>query len=150
MRSRLNTIMEKLNKELANWVYSKRRVINMVIGITAVLLCEAARAYYRPFIYLNEINDFHIADTLGNSLGTVGAVFVFLSLLGRSNVQEHFLLRTVVISVLVYEFAHPLLGKPIDPWDLMATVITGFFCEGLYRVIHERKQQGPFKSDTFS
>ena len=122
----------------------------MAIGITAVLLCEVARAYYRPFIYLNEINDFHIADTLGNSLGTVGTVFVFLSLLGDSNIWDHFLIRTTVISVLVYEVAHPLLGKPIDPWDLMATVIAGFFCEGLYRVIHERKQQDPLKVDTFS
>lgn len=142
--------MEKLNKELASWVYTKRRVINMAIGITAVLLCEVARAYYRPFIYSNEINDFHIADTLGNSLGTVGTVFVFLSLLGRSNAQDHFLMRTTVISVLVYEVAHPLLGKPIDPWDLIATMIAGFFCEGLYRVIHERKQQGSSKPDTFS
>jgi hypothetical protein len=143
-------MMEKINKELANWAYSRRRKTNMAIGITAVLLCEVARAYYRPFIYLNEINDFHIADTLGNSLGTVGAVFVFLSLLGHSNIRNHFLIRTTVISVLVYEVAHPLLGKPIDPWDLMATVIAGFFCEGLYRVIHERKQQDPLKLDTFS
>lgn len=142
--------MKTLNKELATWAYSKRRVINMAIGISAVLLYEAARAYYRPFIYLNEINDFHIADTLGNSLGTVGAVFVFLSLLGHSNAQEHFLIRTIVVSVLVYEMAHPLLGKPIDPWDLIATIIAGFFCEGLYRVIHERKQQHPFQPDDFS
>lgn len=150
MRNQLNTIIKKLNEELASWAYSRRRVINMAIGITAVLLCEAARAYYRPFIYSNEINDFHIADTLGNSLGTVGAVFVFLSLLGRSSVQDHFLVRTVVISVLVYELAHPLLGKSADPWDLIATIIAGFFCEWLYRVIHERNQQDLFKSDTFS
>lgn len=150
MRNQLNTIMERLNKELANWVYSRRRKINMAIGITAVLLCEVARAYYRPFIYLNEINDFHIADTLGNSLGTAGTVFVFVSLLGHSKTQEHFLIRTTVISVLVYEVAHPLLGKPIDPWDLIATIIAGFFCETLYRVIHERNQQEIFNSDTFS
>jgi hypothetical protein len=143
-------MMEKINKELANWAYSRRRKTNMAIGITAVLLCEVARAYYRPFIYSNEINDFHIADTLGNSLGTVGTVFVFVSLLGHSKTQEHFLIRTTVISVLVYEVAHPLLGKLIDPWDLIATIIAGFFCEGLYRVIHERKQQEIFNSDTFS
>jgi hypothetical protein len=142
-------MMEKLKKEFADWVHSKRRMVNMLIGISAVLLYEAARAYYRPFIYSNGINDFHIADTLGNSLGTVGAVFVFLSLLGRSNIQDHFLMRTIVISILVYEVAHPLLGKPIDPWDLIATMIAGFFCGGLYRVIHE-KQQDSLKSNTSS
>jgi hypothetical protein len=141
--------MEKLKKEFADWLHSQRRMINMLIGISAVLLCEVAQVYYRPFIYSNGINDFHIADTLGNSLGTVGTVFVFLSLLGRSNIQDHFLIRATVISVLVYELAHPLLGKPIDPWDLIATLITGFFCKALYRAIHE-KQQDSLKSNISS
>jgi hypothetical protein len=140
--------MEKVNNEITSWFHSKRRMINMAIGLSAVVLCEVARAYYRPFIYSNQINDFHIADTLGNSLGTVGTVFVFLSLLGRTHVQDHFLIRTVVISLLVYELAHPLLGKPVDPWDLVATIITGFLCEWLYRVIHERSKQEK-KLDTF-
>lgn len=150
MKYQLNTIMEKLNKEFTSWIHSKRRMSNMAIGISAVLLCEMARAYYRPFIYSNEINDFHIADTLGNSLGTVGTVFVFVSLLGHSKIQDHFLIQTVVISVMVYELAHPLLGKPIDPWDLIATIITGFFCAGLYRAIHEGKQADAATSNTSS
>ena len=106
--------MEKFKSEITDWVLSKRRTINMVIGISAVLLCEVARAYYRPLIYSNKINDFHIADTIGNSLGTVATVFVFVSLLGHHSAQDYFLIRTVTISVLVYEVAHPLLGKPID------------------------------------
>lgn len=140
--------MEKLKSEITDWLFSKRRIINMVIGLSAVLLYEAARAYYRPFIYSNEINDFHIADTLGNSLGTVATVFVFTSLLGHNHTQDFFLLRTVIISVLVYEVAHPLLGKSIDPWDMVATVIAGFFCEGFYRLIHGQKQSTPSQNDT--
>ncbi len=115
----------------------------MVIGLCAVLLTELAREYYRPLIYANQINDFHLADTLGNSLGTVATVFVFTSLLGRTQAQDYFLLRTTTIGVFVYEVAQPLLGKPIDPWDLVATVIAGFFCEGLYRLIHREKQPIP-------
>ncbi len=111
----------------------------MLIGISTVLLYEAARAYYRPFIYSNVINDFHIADTLGNSLGTVATVFVFTSLLGHHSTQDYFLIRAVTISVLVYEVAHPLLGKSIDLWDLAATVIAGFFCEGFHRLLHARQ-----------
>ena len=140
--------MGKLKSEITVWLLSKRRIINMVIGLSAVLLYEVARAYYRPFIYSNEINDFHIADTLGNSLGTVATVFVFTSLLGHTHTQDYFLLRTVIISVLVYEVAHPLLGKSIDPWDMVATVIAGFFCEGFYRLIHGQKQITPSQIDT--
>jgi len=115
-------------------------MINLVIGLSAVVLYELMRAYYRPFIYSQGINDFHIADTLGNSLGTVATVFVFTSLLGRDLSQDYFMIRTVTISVLVYELAHPLLGKPIDPWDILATVLAGIFCEVLHRLIHQRPQ----------
>lgn len=113
----------------------------MMVGISAVILYETARAYYRPFIYSNGINDYHIADTLGNSLGTVATVFVFASLLGRQSAQDSFLIRAVTISVLVYEVAHPLLGKPIDPWDIAATVLAGLFCEVLYRILHGQQSK---------
>lgn len=111
-------------------------MINLLIGIGAVVLYELARAYYRPYVYSRGINDFHIADTLGNSLGTVAQVFVFISVLGQEVKQDYVLIRIVTISVVVYELAHPLLGKPTDPWDIVATVITGIFCETLHRMIH--------------
>jgi hypothetical protein len=142
--------MGRLKSEIVDWLLSKRRIINMVIGLSAVLLYEAARAYYRPFIYSSGVNDFHIADTLGNSLGTVAAAFVFASALGRNRKQDSFLIRTVAISVLVYEVAHPLLGKPMDPRDMAATVIAGFFCEGFYRLIHGPQQSTSSKSNTVS
>ena len=132
--------MKTLKTELSNWLASKRRIINLVIGISAVILYEAARAYYRPFVYSQGINDFHIADTLGNSLGTVATIFVLASLLGRDQAQDYFLIRTVTISVLVYEVAHPLLGKLIDPCDMVATVLAGVFCEILHRLLYKQPQ----------
>ncbi len=47
-------------------------------------------------------------------------------------------MRTVIISVFVYELAHPLLGKPIDVWDLLATILSGIFCEVLYKFLNRR------------
>jgi len=129
-----------MKTEITNWLSSKRRIINLLIGITAVLLYEVARVYYRPYIYSQDINDFHIVDTIGNSLGTMATVFVFTSLLGRDIAQDCFLIRTVTISVVVYEVAHPLLGKPIDPWDMVATVLAGVFCELLYQLLHGQLQ----------
>lgn len=111
-------------------------MLNLLIGLSAVVLYEIARAYYRPFIYSNGINDFHIADTLGNSLGTIATVFVFVSVLGVDRAKDLFLIRTVTIAVIVYELAHPLLGKSIDPLDIVATVIAGVFSELIYRSIH--------------
>jgi hypothetical protein len=54
---------------------------------------------------------------------------MILSVLGRKVADDLFLLRTVVIAVFVYELAHPLLGKPIDIWDLMATVVGAFYAK---------------------
>ena len=133
---------------ITKWMSSTRRILNLLVGISAVLLYEIARAYYCPYIYSQSINDFHFADTIGNSLGTVATVFVFASLLGRDQAQDYFLIRTVTISVLVYEVAHPLLGKPIDLWDLVATVLAGIFCEVLHRLIHRQPRNVIGISDT--
>lgn len=132
--------MERLRNEMIDWLHSKRRILNLLIGVAAVTVYEIARAYYRPYIYSQGMDDFHIADTLGNSLGTVATIFVFVSLLGSDRAWDYFLIRTVTISVLVYEMAHPLLGKPIDPWDILATVLAGAFSEILYRLIYKNPQ----------
>lgn len=113
----------------------------MAIGLMAVLLYELARAYYRPHIYANAINDFHIADTIGNTLGTVATAFAFASLLGRGYSQGLFVLRAAIMGVVAYELCHPLLGKQIDGWDVLATVLAGALCEIIYRALHRRFQR---------
>lgn len=133
-------MLKRFRNEIIDWLYSKQRMINLLIGLSALVIYEVARVTYRPYIYSRGIYDFHIADTLGNSLGTVTTIFVFVSLLGRDRAQDYFLIRTVTISVLVYEVAHPLLGKPIDLWDIIATVLAAVFSEILYRLVHERPQ----------
>lgn len=133
-------MLKRFRNEIIDWLYSKQRMINLLIGLSALVIYEVARVTYRPYIYSRGIYDFHIADTLGNSLGTVTTIFVFVSLLGRDRAQDYFLIRTVTISVLVYEVAHPLLGKPIDLWDILATVLAGVFSEILYRLVRERPQ----------
>ena len=128
--------MSSLRIEISRWFASRRRILNLLIGLGAVALYEILRSTYRPYVYANGINDLHLADTLGNSLGTVATVFVFASVLGRDLDGDYFLIRTVTLSVIVYELAHPLLGKPIDPLDLVATLVAGVFCEWLERRLH--------------
>jgi hypothetical protein len=109
----------------------------VAVGLTAVGLYEfVARPIYRPYIYRNQINDFHLADTIGNSLGTIATVFVLIGLIGQGKSQHLFLIKTITLSVALYELAHPLLGKPIDPWDILATFLSGGICLLLYKAIH--------------
>jgi hypothetical protein len=131
--------LNDLKKEIISWKFSKQKAIYFAIGMAALLFYEfVARPYYRPYIYKSYINDFHIADTIGNSLGTMATVFGFLFLLGGERSRDLFLIKTVTISLVVFEVAHPLLGKPIDPWDIVATLLTGIFCFILHRIVSRK------------
>lgn len=129
--------IKDLKYGIVNWKLSKERITNLTVGITAVLIYEfVAGPFYRPYIYRNNINDFHVADTIGNTLGTIATIFVLIGFIGKGRSQHIFLIKTITISVALYELAHPLLGKPIDPWDILATILTGGFCLMLYKGIH--------------
>jgi len=126
-----------LREEITHWKLSGQRILHLAIGILALSIYEfIARPFYRPSIYNNHIYDFHLADTIGNTLGTIATVYFFVAVLGRTRAQHLFLIKVVTLSVALYEIAHPLLGKPMDPWDLAATLITGVGCYGVYNLIH--------------
>jgi hypothetical protein len=129
--------IKDLTDGITGWKLTKERIINLAVGLTAVLIYEfIARPIYRPYIYRNNINDFHVADTIGNTLGTIATVFVLIGFIGKGRSQHIFLIKTITISVALYELAHPLLGKPVDPWDILATILTGGLCLMLYKVVH--------------
>ena len=117
--------------------FSRERIVNLSIGFGAIFIYEfIARPIYRPYVYKNNINDFHVADTIGNSLGTVATIFVLIGFIGEGRKQHEFMIKTITISVFLYELGHPLFGKPIDPWDALATLVTGGICLLLHRRIH--------------
>lgn len=112
--------------EIGGWRLSIYRLINFAIGITALLVYEfIARPYYRPYIYSNHINDFHIADTLGNSLGTMALVFILASLFSEEKTKGKSMIVLGTVIAILMEFIHPLLGKPVDLWDILASLLTG-------------------------
>ena len=134
--------IEDLRDGISNWKFTRERITNLAIGLSAVLIYEfIARPLYRPYIYRNNIDDFHLADTIGNTLGTIATVFVIIGFIGQGRAQHLFLMKTIIISVVLYEIAHPLLGKPADVWDIIATLLTGGLCILLYRMIHQRPTQ---------
>lgn len=132
--------IQDLLKDIRNWKFTRKRALHLTIGITAMLVYEFfARPVYRPYIYKNQMNDFHIADTIGNSLGTIATIFVLIGFIGQGRAQHLFLIKTITLSVALYEIAHPLLGKSIDPWDIAATILTGAACLISYKVIHPER-----------
>jgi hypothetical protein len=131
--------IEDVQREICKWKLTRERIVNLAIGLSSILIYEfIARPIYRPFIYGQDIYDFHIADTIGNTLGTIASVFIVIGLIGKGRAQHFFLMKTVIISVTLYEIVQPLMGKPIDPWDILATILTGGVCILMYKYIYVR------------
>ena len=107
----------------------------LFIGMTAFSITELGRSFYRPYIYSNRINDFFIADTLGNSFGTITAIFMILTLSGKGTNKDWKIIIIVIIGLLLYELLN-LIGKnAIDINDMFATVIFGVISAILYFVL---------------
>lgn len=127
--------------ELRNWKFTRYKAINFSIGIFALLIYEfVGRPIYRPYIYNNKINDFHIADTLGNTFGTLPTIFFLIAILSNETTKGNYLIKLGTLSIVAFELAHPLLGKPIDIWDILATILTGFISYVVYNSIFQNKQ----------
>ena len=118
--------IDDLNNEAISWRFTKYKLINLTIGLLALLLYEfVGQPCYRPFIYSHNIYDFHIADTLGNSLGTMAAIFIPIAILTNDKTYGYSLIKLITIIVVIYEIGQPLLGKSADFWDIFATVLSG-------------------------
>ena len=127
-------------EELRNWRFTKYKAINFAIGISALLIYEfVGRPIYRPYIYNNKINDFHIADTLGNTFGALPTIFFLIAILSNDTTKGNYLIKLGTFSVVVFELLHPLLGKPIDIWDIIATILAGVASYLIYNGIFKDK-----------
>ena len=114
----------------------RRRVINSLVGLFGLVLTEVGRHVYRPIVYSRGIFDFHVADTLGNSVGTMALVFFLLAAFGGDRNADDRIIVSATVGTVVYELGSPLLGKPIDPWDIGATVVAGGLSWLLARSLH--------------
>jgi len=104
----------------------------LLIAITAFFITELGRSFYRPYIYENKIEDFLIADTIGNSFGTMTAIFMILTLSGKGTKKDWNIVFTIIAGLLVYELLN-LTGKTaIDINDMIATVVFGTISALIY------------------
>lgn len=112
--------------------FDRARRVNLLVGLLALGLTEAGREWYRPWVRTNGIDDFHVADTLGNTLGTITTVFVVLGLSGKGGRRDLRLIAMVVLGLIGYELAQGPMGGAIDPRDIVATLLMWPVCLGLY------------------
>ena len=115
------------------------RKATLLISVFAFTLTEIGRSFYRPYIYANKINDFFIADTIGNSLGTVTAIFFLLTIVGKENSKDYYLIFIVTVGLILYEGFNIFSNHPVDINDIISTILFGFVSALIYWRLLKRK-----------
>jgi hypothetical protein len=92
--------------------------------VSFFVITEIGRKFYRPYIYRMHIDDFGIADTMGNSLGTVTQIFLYLGLFDATQAQSYRIIAFVTLGYIGYEIVQPILPRGTFDWkDVFAALV---------------------------
>ena len=112
----------------------KQRMGCFLLSVLFVLCAALMNLLYRPYIYENNIFDFHIADSNSNFFAVPAAICFWLSI-GKFTVSR-LMYSPLYVSVgfVLYEF----IGLTYDVYDILATIISGCICFVVIRFMMKR------------
>ena len=114
------------------------RIIYFVAFLISFGITEIGRYIYRPFIYENNISDYGIADSMGNSGGIIVQLFFGLLIFNSSKIKGLRLISFFIIGYILYEIAQLFLPKGVFDWkDIYGTIIGGLIGMLLFLLIHK-------------
>jgi hypothetical protein len=100
------------------------------------VLTELGRKLYRPYIYRNGINDFGLADVIGNLFGTSVSIFFNLAFCHATRVQGMWIIAFTTLGITIYELLQAILPRGVLDWkDVVSTPIAGLGSLILFLVI---------------
>ena len=103
-----------------------RRIIYFILAVVFFFLTEIGRKIYRPFIYTNNIDDYGIADSIGNSGGIVVQIFFTLTILNSPGKKVFNVIGFLVVGYILYEIMQPYLPKGVFDWkDIYGSFMGG-------------------------
>jgi hypothetical protein len=124
----------------------KRRTF--FLAMISFSITEMGRSFYRPFIYQNNINDFFVADTIGNSFGTLTAIFMVITLSGRGTTRDWKIIVITICGILGCELLNLFGNRSFDVSDFLATMIFGLFSIIIYsHLLQKYGHQEAHKTD---
>lgn len=113
------------------------RIIYLIVAVVFFFLTEFGRYVYRPFIYSNEINDFGIADSIGNSGGIIVQIFFSLAILNSNRKKAWRVICFIIVGYIIYEVLQPYLPRGIFDWqDIYGTLIGGAISAVMFMLIN--------------
>jgi len=89
---------------------SRVRLGFLSVAALAFFVTEFGRFVYRPYVRRNDINDFGLADSIGEYWGIVVQIFVIIAAY-NSTKKQSFRIVSLSSRLRVYEFLQPVLPK---------------------------------------
>jgi hypothetical protein len=134
MKSDNNFFLDKENLRTID----KYRIIYFITFLFSFGFTEIGRYIYRPFIYENNINDYGIADSMGNWGGIIVQIFFGLAILNSTKKKGLRLISFFIIGYILYETAQSFLPKGVFDWkDIYGTIIGGILGLLIFLLIHK-------------
>jgi glycopeptide antibiotics resistance protein len=116
-----------------------RRVIYLFMFVISFLVTEFGRQVYRPIVYRNGIQDFGLADSIGNSGGIVVQVFFGLALLNPNHRQGYRIIGFLAMGYIIYEVLQPILPRgTFDFRDVVGTLVGGVCAALIFTLIQTK------------
>ncbi len=113
------------------------RVFYLVMFVLSFGLTEIGRYIYRPFIYNNNINDFGIADSIGNSGGILAQIFFGLAIINPTKKKGIRLIIFFSLGYILYEIIQPVLPRGVFDWkDIYGTIVGGTLGLIMFLLLH--------------
>ena len=114
------------------------RIFYFITFLLSFGLTEIGRYVYRPYIYANKINDFGIADSMGNLGGIIVQIFFMLLVFNSPKEKSLRVVIFLVIGYILYEIVQPYLPKGVFDWkDIYGTLVGGLISLLLLFILHK-------------
>ena len=95
----------------------------IISGILIAVIGLVLSHTYRPYVYENHINDFHLADVIGSIVCVPAAVLFFYGIDNRYSIKQYTIKGTIVY--IAYEFLGLfLIHGTFDVYDIIAIIIS--------------------------
>lgn len=101
----------------------KRRVVYLLLAALCAGVGLLLNFTYRRYIYAHHINDWHLADVIGNVVAVPAATFFFYALHKTVKYTKFAVLLIVFFTWCFYEV---FLSNTFDWWDILATLVMCF------------------------
>jgi hypothetical protein len=108
---------------------SRKKKVAILIAISLTLLSGILSWTYRPYIYKNDIYDFHFADTITSWLSIPAASLLFW---GIQRKEEHGFPFFIISSLIGFSVFEIFLGSTFDRYDLIALYLSALITYLIY------------------